>query len=105
MHAAIFWGFIVLFPTIVIAMIGAVDRESTLPWLGHQGWFALLVDVFATPVLAGRALARFTPQGRGPRLAAGRPPCPGPRESPRFHGCSPRRPLSWRVRDCGGRGR
>ena len=40
-HAAIFWGFLVLFPTIVIAMIGAVDREATLPWLGEQGWFAL----------------------------------------------------------------
>jgi Fe-S oxidoreductase len=53
MHAAIFWGFIVLFPTIVIAMIGAVDRDATFPWLGHQGWFALLVDVFAVLVLAG----------------------------------------------------
>jgi Fe-S oxidoreductase len=53
MHAAIFWGFLVLFPTIVIAMIGAVDRDATLPWLGHQGWFALLVDVFAVLVLIG----------------------------------------------------
>jgi len=53
MHAAIFWGFIVLFPTIVIAMIGAVDRNATLPWLGHQGWFALLVDAFAVLVLLG----------------------------------------------------
>jgi len=52
-HAAIFWGFLVLFPTIVIAMIGAVDRESTLPWLGHQGWFAFMVDLFAVMVLAG----------------------------------------------------
>ncbi len=53
MHAAIFWGFVVLFPTIVIAMIGAVSRDATLPWLGHQGWFALLVDVFAVLVLLG----------------------------------------------------
>jgi Fe-S oxidoreductase len=53
MHAAIFWGFLVLFPTIVMAMIGVVDRESTLPWLGHQGWFALLVDIFAVLVLIG----------------------------------------------------
>jgi Fe-S oxidoreductase len=52
-HAAIFWGFLVLFPTILIAMIGAVDRDSTLPWLGHQGWFAFLVDLFAVLVLAG----------------------------------------------------
>jgi Fe-S oxidoreductase len=53
MHAAIFWGFIVLFPTIVMALIGAVDRDATIPWLGHQGWFALLVDVFAVLVLLG----------------------------------------------------
>src|ERR1700682_2194823 len=48
-HAAIFWGFLVLFPTIVIAMIGAVDPHSTLPWLGTQGWDALLVGVVAGP--------------------------------------------------------
>jgi len=53
MHAAIFWGFVVLFPTILMAMIAAVDREATLPWLGSQGWFALLVDVFAVLVLLG----------------------------------------------------
>jgi Fe-S oxidoreductase len=53
MHAAIFWGFLVLFPTIVIAMIGAVDPHATLPWLGAQGWYALLVDVFALLVLVG----------------------------------------------------
>src|SRR3989440_760514 len=53
MHAAIFWGFLVLFPTILIAMIGAVDARATLPWLGAQGWYALLVDVFALLVLAG----------------------------------------------------
>jgi Fe-S oxidoreductase len=52
-HTAIFWGFLVLFPTIVIAMIGAVDKHATLPWLGHQGWFALMVDVFAVLVLGG----------------------------------------------------
>ncbi len=57
MHAFIFWGFLVLFPTIVIAMIAAVDRGSTLPWLGHQAWFALLVDVFAVLVLVGVAAA------------------------------------------------
>jgi Fe-S oxidoreductase len=52
-HAFIFWGFCVLLPTIVIAMIGAVDRHQTLPWLGHQGSYALLVDVFAVLVLLG----------------------------------------------------
>jgi ferredoxin len=53
MHAAIFWGFIVLLPTIAIAMIGIVDQHATLPWLGTQGWYALIVDVFALLVLSG----------------------------------------------------
>jgi hypothetical protein len=36
MHAFIFWGFLVLGPTIVIAIS---DRRQArdLPWLGHQG--------------------------------------------------------------------
>ena len=58
MHALIFWGFIVLFPTILIAMIGAVDPHATLPWLGSQGWYALMVDVFAVLVFCG-VLAGF----------------------------------------------
>ena len=53
MHAFIFWGFLVLFPTIVMAMIAVVDKHQTIPWLGGQGWFALLVDIFAVLVLAG----------------------------------------------------
>jgi Fe-S oxidoreductase len=57
MHAFIFWGFIVLFPTIVIAMIGAVDRNQTIPWLGAQGWFAALADLFVVLVLIGVATA------------------------------------------------
>jgi Fe-S oxidoreductase len=52
-HAFIFWGFCVLLPTIVIAMIGVVDRHQTLPWLGHLGLYALLVDIFAVAVLCG----------------------------------------------------
>jgi Fe-S oxidoreductase len=52
-HAFIFWGFLVLTPTILIALIGVVDRHATLPWLGDQGWFAFLVDLFAVLVLVG----------------------------------------------------
>jgi Fe-S oxidoreductase len=52
-HAFIFWGFLVLFPTIVMALLGAVQKGWTLPWLGHQGWFALLADVFCVLVLVG----------------------------------------------------
>ena len=55
MHAFIFWGFLVLFPTIVMAFLAAVDRDWTLPWLGHQGWFFLVVDVFCMLVLVGVA--------------------------------------------------
>jgi Fe-S oxidoreductase len=53
MHAFIFWGFIVLLPTILMAMIAIADRGETIPWLGRQGWFALLVDLFCLLVLAG----------------------------------------------------
>ena len=53
MHAFIFWGFNVLAPTILIAMIGVVSKDSTLPWLGRQGWFAFMVDLFATLVFVG----------------------------------------------------
>ncbi len=52
-HAFIFWGFLVLTPTILIALIGVVDKHTTLPWLGHQGWFAFLADLFAVLVLVG----------------------------------------------------
>jgi Fe-S oxidoreductase len=57
MHAFIFWGFLVLFPTIVMAMIGAIDRDWSLPWLGAQGWYMALVDVFIIAVLVGLAVA------------------------------------------------
>ena len=70
-HAFIFWGFCVLLPTIVIAMIGVVDRHATLPWLGHQGWYALLVDVFATLVLVGVAAALFIRKVQRPRRFEG----------------------------------
>jgi Fe-S oxidoreductase len=57
MHAFIFWGFLVLFPTILMAMIAAVDVNATLPWLGHQGWYMLLADLFVILVLVGVATA------------------------------------------------
>jgi Fe-S oxidoreductase len=57
MHAFIFWGFIVLFPTIVMAMIAAVDEHAELPWLGHQTWFGWMVDLFIVLVLIGVGVA------------------------------------------------
>jgi Fe-S oxidoreductase len=71
MHAAIFWGFLVLFPTILIAMIGAVDPHATLPWLGAQGWYALLVDVFALLVLLGVITAFVIRKVQRPRRFLG----------------------------------
>ena len=59
MHAFIFWGFMVLLPTILIALIGIVDKHSTFPWLGHQGWYALLVDIFCVLVLVGVVAAVY----------------------------------------------
>jgi Fe-S oxidoreductase len=58
-HAFIFWAFLVLAPTILIALIGVVDKHSTLPWLGSQGWFALLVDLFAVLGLVGVLAALY----------------------------------------------
>ncbi len=71
MHAAIFWGFIVLLPTILIAMIGAVDERATLVWLGGQGWYALLVDVFALLVLLGVIAAFVIRKVQRPRRFQG----------------------------------
>jgi Fe-S oxidoreductase len=71
MHAVIFWGFLVLFPTILIAMIGAVDPHATLPWLGAQGWYALMVDVFAVLVAAGVAAAFFIRKVQRPKRFVG----------------------------------
>ena len=70
-HAAIFWGFLVLFPTIVIAMIGAVDPYSTLPWLGAQGWYALMVDGFAVLVLGGVVAAFLIRKVQRPKRFVG----------------------------------
>ncbi len=63
MHAFIFWGFLVLFPTIFMALLAIADREPSLPagsplgWLERQGWYALMVDVFVVLVLTGVAAA------------------------------------------------
>ena len=70
-HAFIFWGFLVLAPTILIALIGFVDKHSTLPWLGHQGWFAFLADIFATLVLIGCAGALWVRKVQRPERFKG----------------------------------
>ncbi len=73
MHAFIFWGFLVLFPTIFMAMAAIVDREASLPsgsplgWLEGQGWYAFLVDAFAVLVLVGVATALYIRKVQRPR--------------------------------------
>ena len=57
MHALIFWGFVVLLPTIAEAAIAIVDREASLPLLGEAPWFLLLADAFAGLVAVGVAIA------------------------------------------------
>jgi len=52
MHALIFWGFIVLFPTIVLAAIDVAGGH-----VGTPEWYRVLSDVFAVLVLAGVATA------------------------------------------------
>ena len=52
MHAFIFWGFIVLFPTIVLAAIYVAGGGDHTP---H--WYSVLADVFAVLVLVGVATA------------------------------------------------
>lgn len=77
MHAAIFWGFLVLFPTILIAAVYAVDREPGWPdafplaWLERQGWFAFLVDTFCVLVLAGVTAALWIRKVQRPRRFEG----------------------------------
>jgi Fe-S oxidoreductase len=57
MHAAIFWGFVVLLPTILEASVAIVDPDGSLPWLGSAAWFAFAVDIFASLVIVGVATA------------------------------------------------
>jgi Fe-S oxidoreductase len=77
MHAFIFWGFLVLFPTIFMASAAIVDREAWLPgrspllWLEEQGWYAFLVDLFAVLVLVGVATAFWIRKVHRPRRFAG----------------------------------
>ncbi len=67
MHAFIFWGFVVLGPTILMAMLGAVDGDWSIPWLGEQGWFFGMVDVFVVLVLVGIAAAVWIRKVQRPR--------------------------------------
>jgi Fe-S oxidoreductase len=66
MHLLLFWGFLVLLPTILMSFLGAMNRDWTIPWLAEQGWFAFLVDAFAVGVLVGVAIAFIIRLGQRP---------------------------------------
>ena len=59
MHATIFWGFLILLPTIPEAAIAIVDRGAHLPLIGDAIWFLFVSDVFAALVVVGVAAAFF----------------------------------------------
>jgi Fe-S oxidoreductase len=76
-HAFIFWGFVVLFPTILVAVVYVVDADPSLPagsplgWLERQGWFAFLVDLFCCLVLVGVAAALWIRKVQRPKRFEG----------------------------------
>src|SRR5262249_62195283 len=51
-HFMTFWGFIVLFITIIEAF-GAltISQDFAFPWFGHARWLGFLEDLFAVAVL------------------------------------------------------
>jgi Fe-S oxidoreductase len=57
-HAFTFWGFIVLFLTIIEAYGALFQRDFAIPGIGHSRALGLIEDVFATAVLL--ALVIFT---------------------------------------------
>ncbi len=57
-HALTFWGFVVLFLTIIEAYGALFSRDFALPWIGHSRAVAVLEDGFATAVVL--ALVVFT---------------------------------------------
>lgn len=71
MHLLLFWGFLVLVPTILISFLGAVNPHWTLPWIAEQGWFALMVDLFALGVLVGVIVAFAIRLGQRPMRFVG----------------------------------
>jgi Fe-S oxidoreductase len=59
MHFFIFWGFVILFTTIVEAFGSVYSQGFALPVVGHWGPVAALQDTFAALVLVGIAMAFY----------------------------------------------
>src|SRR5271170_7124686 len=52
-HAATFWGFLVLFLTIIEAYGALFQRTFAIPGIGHWAAIGFLEDLFATGVIFG----------------------------------------------------
>src|SRR5918992_283052 len=59
MHAFIFWGFLILFTTIIEVFGEVVDPHFAIPFIGRTGWLGLIQDVFSGLVLVGLAMAVY----------------------------------------------
>src|SRR3989337_2443805 len=64
MHAFIFWGFLVLFTTIIEAFGQAVDPHFAIPFVGRSGWLGLVQDVFTLLVIVGVEIAGYFGKAR-----------------------------------------
>ncbi|MEO7803949.1 MAG: (Fe-S)-binding protein, partial [Actinomycetota bacterium] len=59
MHVMIYWGFLVLFTTIVEAFGAVYKTGFALPFVGRWGPFGAMQDVFVLAVLAGITMAFY----------------------------------------------
>lgn len=66
MHAFIFWGFVILFTTIVEAFGAIYKTGFALPLVGHWGPLALIQDAFVLLVLSGISMAVYIRKGKRP---------------------------------------
>jgi Fe-S oxidoreductase len=74
-HFAVFWGFVILFATIVEGFGALFQRDFHIPIIGKMAWLGFLEDLFIVAVLAGlavfaviRMVQRPERRGRGSRF-------------------------------------
>ncbi len=71
MHAAIFWGFLVLLTTILEAFGEVFTRHFTIPLIGRTAALGLIQDLFMTLVAVGVAIAFYIRKAQRPERFAG----------------------------------
>jgi Fe-S oxidoreductase len=59
MHFFIFWGFVILFTTIIEAFGRVYSRDFALPFIGRLGWFGGFQDLLTCLVLIGIGMAFY----------------------------------------------